>query len=121
MATLVSSSSAPIAAFCTMTVKTGVDRSGKTSRRRSDSHTAPITDAATRTRTAKTGRPNDTFRMRRMSVLVLAAEALLGLGFQQEGAFDDDGVRRLKAAGHFDLAAEVTSAPDRPHPEGAFA
>ena len=38
----VSSSSAPIAAFWAMTLKTGAERSGNTSRRRSCSQTAPM-------------------------------------------------------------------------------
>ena len=54
MATAVSSSSAPIAGFCTMTLKMGADRSGNTSRRRSWSATAP---KAARARASTTVRP----------------------------------------------------------------
>ena len=45
MAMPVSSSSAPMAAFCTMTLNTGADRSGKTSRRRRESHRPPTPHA----------------------------------------------------------------------------
>ncbi len=99
IATPVSSSSAPMAGFCTKTLKTGVARSGKTSRCRSLSQTAPRPAAARTSAKASQGRTkevaDDTFDhgslpgMLLMMMMLAAAFRLLGLGPQQEGTVHD--------------------------------
>jgi hypothetical protein len=64
IATPVSSSSAPMAGFCTMTLKTGVERSGKTSRGRSWSQTAPRSVPTSTRTSASQGRAKELRTMR---------------------------------------------------------
>src|SRR5687767_1509884 len=102
MATDASSSSAPIAAFCTMTLNTGADRSGNTSRRSWLKLTAPNAVATRTTRIVNAGRAKAA-DMRRLvmrasvSVLVAATGALLGFGLEQEGALDDNRLPGLES------------------------
>src|SRR6185295_8568474 len=122
---LVSSSSAPIAGFCTMTLKSGAERSGNTSRGSARSHVAPMLVAAPTRRMARIGR-SKVARMTRPTspsvVMVLAlAPRLLGLALQEEGSLDDDRLARREPLQDLDLAAEVTSAPDLARLEYAFA
>src|SRR5690349_15182436 len=118
IAIAVSSSSAPIDAFCTMTLKTGAERSGNTSRRRSFNHTAPITDPASTSSNATTGFANERvmiFAMNEGSLVVrmiASAFGFLRFRLQQERAIDDDRLAGLQACQHFDFALQIASAPD---------
>ena len=102
IATDASSSSAPIAGFWTMTLKTGADRSGNTSRRSSRKLTAPKAVATRTTRIVNAGRANAADMMRlvippSMPVLIGAARTLLRLGLQQKRSFDDHRLARLES------------------------
>src|SRR2546428_4983013 len=121
MAMPVSSSSAPMAGFWTITLKTGAERSGNTSRGSSSSHEAPITVPAAITSTARSGRANVP-RMTRPTRGRLPASVLmmltlttrfLGLGLQQERALNNDHLARLKPLDDFDLTAKVSPSTDR--------
>ena len=75
-----------------MTLNTGAERSGKTSRRKSCSQTAPIAEPASTSRTVSSGAADDS-RIdlgdhERTLVRVMTGLALLGLRLQQERAFD---------------------------------
>src|SRR5262245_38173483 len=112
----VSSSSAPIAAFWTMTLNTGAERSGKTSRRRFCKETAPNTVPATAKIRASADFANDA-RMRRsiMSVLLVLARGLLGFGFQEKCAIDDDLLSGAQARQNFDFASQIPTTSDWPN------
>src|SRR5688572_7068700 len=120
IATDASSSSEPIAGFWTMTLKTGADRSGKTSRRSCPKLTAPNAVATRTTRMVNAGRAKAA-DMRRlvigasMAVLVATASAFLGLGLQQKRPFNDDRLASLQSGDHLHVVAEVAPAADRPH------
>src|SRR5688500_4518050 len=120
IATEASSSSAPIEAFWTMTLKTGADRSGNTSRRSCWKLRAPKT-AATRTARivnagrAKAASSRRVFTAASVPVLVRAAGSLLGFRLQQECAVHDDGFAHLQAGDDLDVVAEVATAADRTH------
>src|SRR5688572_25642890 len=109
----VSSSSGPMAGFCTITLNTGADRSGNTSRWSSVIHTAPSAVPATMRSTASSGlrnEPSITSAIGERSVgmgLAPLAARLVGLGLQEEGAVDHDLVARLETLQHLDLAAEL--------------
>src|SRR5947199_1856588 len=114
----VSSSSAPMAGFWTITLKTGAERSGNTSRGRAINHVAPIPVPAATRSTARSGRA----KVARMtpptsvgSVLMMLALAarLLGLGLQEEGAFDHHGLSGGEPLDDLDFPGEIPPSPDR--------
>src|SRR5262245_19340539 len=116
IAMLVSSSSAPIAGFCTMTLKTGADRSGNTSWGSAVSHTAPTPVPVPTMRMVKSGRAKvarmiPPMRPSVLMVLALAA-CLLRLGLQEERSLHDDRLTRREPLQDLDLAAEVAPASD---------
>src|SRR5713101_302801 len=122
----VSSSSAPIAGFWTITLKTGAERSGNTSRGRAINHVAPIPAPAATRSTARSGRAK-VARMTRptsagsvLMALALAAH-LLGLGLQEEGAFDHDGLPGREPLDDLDFPGEVPPPADRARLEHSFA
>src|SRR5688572_1387659 len=122
MAIAVSSSSAPIAGFCAITLKTGADRSGNTSRRRSWSHSAPMTAPAATSSVVMSGVRSEARIVRSTmaaSVIAVTGAGALGLRLQQERAVNDDGFAGREARKHLDLAAEVATPPDLPGFEDA--
>src|SRR5215831_68947 len=128
MAMPVSSSSGPIAGFCAMTLNTGVDRSGKTSRGRSLNHVAPSTLPASTRTSARPARADERRISRstsplRTSVLMVGSLAarLLGLRLQQKGAIHHDLVSGLETGEDLHGAAQVASATHRPDLERPLA
>src|ERR1700754_3843898 len=121
MAIAVSSSSAPIDAFWTMTLKTGAERSGKTSRRRSFNHKAPMTEPASARSSATTGFAKELVMMRSMIMVVASAFGLLGLGFQKERTVDHDGLAWQQSREHLHFTLQIASAPDSADLERASA
>src|SRR5438128_7687808 len=114
----VSSSSAPMAGFWTMTLKTGAERSGNTSRGRAINHVDPIAVPAATRSTARSGRAK-VARMTRPtsagSVLMVPtlAARLLGLGLQEEGALDHDGLPGREPLDDLHFPCEIPPSPDR--------
>src|SRR5262245_44631561 len=126
MAMLVSSSSAPMAGFCTMTLKTGADRSGNTSRRssRKDATPSPTPAAINSSETSgreKAARITDAIGPL-VSVLMAAAFApgLLRLRLEEERSLHHDRVAGREAREDLRLSAQVPSASDRACLEGGL-
>src|SRR5688572_30865343 len=114
----ISSSSAVIAGFWTITLKIGTDRSGNTSRGSSRSHAKPSAAASSTRPTPRIGRAKNPRMMRKIaplpSVVMVAALAacLFRFGLQEERAFHHDGFPGAKPGKNLDLPSEVAPPSD---------
>src|SRR6476619_1344954 len=103
-----------------MTLNTGADRSGNTSRRSSLSHTPPSAVPANTRKRASPGLENDFFKsvssiLSSIVVVFLAfATCLLSLGFQQKSTIHNHGFTRLQSADNLDLAFKIAASPYLP-------
>src|SRR6185503_9953381 len=114
-----SSSSGAIAAFCTITLNTGAERSGNTSRGTSDKKSAPTVPPPSASKIASSGRANHArmiqwIALGRSVLMVFAFTArLVGLRLQEKRALNDDALAGRKPGHDLDLAAEITPASHR--------
>src|SRR5215217_3335082 len=126
MATAVSSSSAPMAAFWTMTLKMGADRSGKTSRRSPWSATAPKADSARASTTVRPGRAKDVRSTRptredvgSVAMVFTSSGGLLDFRLEEEGAVHHHLLADLQAGEHLHVVSQRAAASHFAPLEGA--
>ncbi len=106
-----------------MTLKTGADRSGKTSRRSCWRLTAPNPAATSTTRIVNAGRAKAAV-MRRLviaqssvTVFITATSAFLGFCLEQKRAFDDHRLTGFQSGDDLDVRSEIAASTDPPHLE----